>query len=157
SIRSSGVNSRLLLTLVPTATTTSSNSVAARRTMSRCPNVAGSNDPGQAARRTGPPGLLEVRYGWLLVGGVNVPEHGLAVLLLPPPGEPGGPGRLGAARPALDDDHRAGDQPLLVAQGGQVADDVAVVLGVRRVEEGHVVRRGRGACERPGDGPGDHV
>ena len=39
--------------LTPTATTTSSKSLAARPTMSRWPLVTGSNDPGQTARRTG--------------------------------------------------------------------------------------------------------
>ena len=53
SIRSSAENSRLLDLLTPTATTTSSNSAEARVTMSMCPLVTGSNDPGQTARRTG--------------------------------------------------------------------------------------------------------
>src|SRR4249919_2412236 len=113
--RSSAVNSRCLDWLTPTATTTSSKSDAARSTMSRCPLVTGSNDPGQTARRTGPPrGPSGTGWDRLHVGGVNVPEHGLAVLLLPAAGEALGPQRLGRPRSALDDHHRARDEPALV-------------------------------------------
>ena len=50
--RSSAVKSRFLDLFTPTATITSSKRVAARRTMSRCPLVTGSNDPGHTARLT---------------------------------------------------------------------------------------------------------
>ena len=45
-IRSSTVNRLRLLLFTSTATTTSSNSPAARPTMSRCPLVTGSKEPG---------------------------------------------------------------------------------------------------------------
>ena len=46
AIRSSAVNSGVLRGLARTATTTESNTVSARATMSRCPLVIGSNEPG---------------------------------------------------------------------------------------------------------------
>ena len=54
SMRSSTVNRPAFDPLYATITVTSSNSVAARPMMSRCPLVTGSNDPGQTALRTAP-------------------------------------------------------------------------------------------------------
>ena len=53
AMRSSAEKRRLLDLFTPTATTTSSKSCEALETMSRCPLVTGSNDPGQTALRTG--------------------------------------------------------------------------------------------------------
>ena len=52
SMRSSAENSRLFDLFTPTATTTSSKRKDALDTMSMCPFVTGSNDPGHTALRT---------------------------------------------------------------------------------------------------------
>src|SRR3712207_9421702 len=101
--RSSGLNSRFFDLLTPTATTTSSKRAAARWTMSRWPLVTGSNEPGQTARLTGAPRTPSRR--------VTVPKRGLAVPLAARDAEPVRPRGLRAARGALDDDHRARDEP----------------------------------------------
>src|SRR3954463_14164659 len=122
AIRSSAVNRRCFDLFTPTATMTSSKSVAARSTMSRCPLVTGSNDPGHTAffkvfpgspRKGAAPRAARPSHdfvGWSR--GVTVPKRGLAVPLAALGLDPGRPVRLGAARRALDDHHRTGHQPV---------------------------------------------
>src|SRR3954453_16322886 len=93
STRSSGSNSRFLDTLTPTTTMISSNSGLTRSMTSRCPQVTGSNEPGQTARLT--------------VGDRTkaVPEHGVAVTTRPVGLHPVRPAGLRVTRGTFDDQH----------------------------------------------------
>ena len=91
----------------------------------------------------------------LVLSGVNVPEHGLAVLLLPAVAQAlaARPARV-RARAALDDHHRAGHQPAAVAQGGEVGGELGVAAG-RTAGRGTPRRTARTASARasPATGP----
>src|SRR4051794_35373000 len=126
STRSSALNSRLFDLFTPTATTTSSNREAARETMSTCPLVTGSKDPGHAARRTRTPLLVACS------GGVTVPKRGLAVAPGPVPHQPLGPHRLGAAAGPLHDHESGRGEPPAAHQRREVGVHRRVRQGVRR-------------------------
>src|SRR4051794_613524 len=158
-IRSSALKRRALAfaLLTPIATITSSKSCDARETMSMCPLVTGSKEPGQTALRTCV--LLSRRGGGAAVtarvmNGVrnaqNVPEHCLAVLLPPSQHEALGPRGFHATRSPLHHDSTAGHHPVVRDQQAEDPGDLLGGQRVGRVQEHHVVRRGRRCREHRG-------
>src|SRR5919112_4574686 len=150
-MRSSGLNRRRFEAFTPTATTTSSKSVDARTMMSMCPLVTGSNDPGQAARRT--MYSFRSRVTWRpwasLAGCATVPKQGLAVLPHPVAHEPVRPLQLRPPARPLHHHQRVPGEPVVVAESTERGDDVADGHGVRRVGEGDVVQLARARCAGP--------
>src|SRR5262245_27240167 len=141
--RSSTLNRLFFDGLTTTATVTSSNSPEAAATMSRCPVVIGSNDPGQTALCT------EVLLLPRITGSATVPKHGLAVAPLAQGLDPLGPfGRRIAPGP-LEHDVGVVGQPAASDQVGQYGDEIPARRGVRRVDEHDVVGGvGRAVYER---------
>ena len=159
-IRSSTVNRLRLLLFTSTATTTSSNSPDARPTMSRCPLVTGSKEPGQTARLMGrdatPPVSPRVDRDVLMRRDVLHDPHvqdGVAVAPLAQGDQRRRP-REGGAPAALDDDDRVGRQPAVRRGVREPARDLRVRDGVRRIDQHDVVGPVRGPAQHRGGGRG---
>src|SRR5665811_1595135 len=126
SRRSSIVNRPSFVSLTSTATVTSSNRFEARSTMSKCPLVTGSNDPGHTT----------------LVMAVTVPKDRVAIFLLLARLDSVGPAQTVALR-AFDNDERFRSRPHWFAQRCEEFVQFARGEGVRRVDEKHIVWRPR--------------
>src|SRR4051812_26635780 len=138
-IRSSTVNRLRLLLFTSTATTTSSNSPAARPTMSRWPFVTGSKEPGQTARLMGRDATRRKGRGaaWRSRALSGVPrrvQDRVAVAPLADRGQWRRPGERCGGAGALDDHHRLVGQPAARVGGGEPARDLGVRGGVGRVD-----------------------
>src|SRR5665811_39920 len=134
SSRSSIVNRPCFVSLTSTATVTASNRFEARSTMSMCPLVTGSKDPGHTT----------------LVMAVTVPKGRFAVFLLLDPLDTAGPFKV-VALGAFDHNERVRSRPRRFTQCREDLVQFVRREGIGRVDKENVVRRARRPLQEAGN------